>query len=368
MENRNIVVLLRVPFLDKIPSLKTLIIYLSKRGYHITIVTSYDEMYPQFDFQLDNISICLVKQRSKTFEVPTSMKLMLKSIFIWCKKRPKFFIGGDCLANILLFRLSKLLPIKYINFLLEYPDISSSKETRSLEEASYIITHDQWHSRFLQEHYKIGIGKFLFLPNASYTPMCYEKENYLYRELNIPMDKKIILHSGGLGKWFLCKELACSTGSWPDNFVLVFHTSHIVDSSPYYKEMIDNISEKVHFSVRPVSNEVLDKLVASAYIGIALYSVSELGYRALYMGLAAGKIGNYLKCGIPVIASDLPSLSYIEDYKCGVLVTDVNQVGEAILSIQEDYELYSKNARKCYQELWNPDRYLAEIEKKIFRS
>ena len=49
-------------------------------------------------------------------------------------------------------------------------------------------------------------------------------------------------------------------------------------------------------------------------------------------------------------------------------MADVNQVGEAILSIQEDYELYSKNARKCYQELWNPDRYLAEIEKKIFRS
>lgn len=368
MENRNIVILLRVPFLDKIPSLKTLIIYLSKQGYYITIVSSYSELYPQFDSQLDNVDICLVKQRNKIVEVPTSMKLLLKSIFIWCKKRPKFFIGGDCLANILLFRLSRLLPIKYINFLLEYPDISSSKETKSLEAASYIITHDQWHRSFLQKHYKIGLNKFLFLPNASYTPMCYEKDNYLYRELNIPMNKKIILHSGGLGKWFLCKELARSTDSWPENFVLVFHTSHMVNTSSYYKDMINNISEKVRFSIQPVSNEVLDKLVASAYIGIALYSVPELGYRALYMGLAAGKIGNYLKCGIPVIASDLPSLDYIKNYKCGVLVTDVSQVGKAILIIQENYELYSKNARKCYQELWNPDRYLAEIEKNIFRS
>ncbi len=368
MKNRNVIVLLRVPFLDKIPSLKTLIIYLSKQGYHITIVSAYNEKYPQFDFQLDNISICLVKQRSKAFEVPTSIKLLIKSVSVWAKRRPKFFIGGDASANMLLLRLSRILPIKYINFLLEYPDINSSKETKSLECASYIITHDQWHSAFLQEHYKIGVKKFLFLPNASYTPMCYEGENYLYGELNIPMDKKIILHSGGLGKWFLCKELACSTGSWPDNFVLVFHTSHMVNTSPYYKDMINNIPEKVRFSIQPVPNEVLDKLVASAYIGIALYSVPELGYRALYMGLAAGKIGNYLKCGIPVIASDLPSLDYIKKYECGVLVTDVSQVGKAILTIQEHYELYSKNARKCYQELWNPDRYLAEIEKNIFRS
>lgn len=366
MKNRNIVVLLRVPFLDKIPSLKTLIIYLSKRGYYITIISSYNEKYPQFDFQLDNVSIYLVKQRRKTFEIPTSIKLLLKSVFIWCRMHPKFFIGGDCLANVLLFRLSRILPIKYINFLLEYPNINNSKETKSLVAASYIITHDQWHSNFLQKHYKIELKKFLFLPNSSYTSMCYEGGNYLYKELNIPIDKKVILHSGGLGEWFLCKELANSTKSWSNDFVLVFHTSHIVDSSPYYKDMINNIPEKVYFSIRPVSNEILDKLISSAYIGIALYSVTDLGYRALYMGLAAGKIGNYLKCGIPVIATDLPSLDYIKNYSCGVLVTDVNQVGKAILIIQENYELYSKNARKCYQKLWEPEKYLVEIEKEIF--
>lgn len=74
------------------------------------------------------------------------------------------------------------------------------------------------------------------------------------------------------------------------------------------------------FSLNPVSTYELDSLVASADVGIALYSEKELGYRATYMGLAAGKIGNYLKCGVPIIATKLLSLSYIETYQCGILV------------------------------------------------
>lgn len=102
-------------------------------------------------------------------------------------------------------------------------------------------------------------------------------------------------------------------------------------------------------------------MISSADIGLAIYSEEHLGYRATLMGLAAGKIGNYLKCGIPVIASNMPSLSYLVDYKCGILINSENELEEAITTIKSSYESYRKNAFQCYNELWHPSNYIAKI-------
>ena len=80
------------------------------------------------------------------------------------------------------------------------------------------------------------------------------------------------------------------------------------------------------------------------------------------MGLAAGKIGNYLKCGVPVIATRLLSLSYIEEYNCGILVDKESDIADAINRILSDRDLYSKNAHRCYRELWYPKLYVYRIE------
>lgn len=106
-------------------------------------------------------------------------------------------------------------------------------------------------------------------------------------------------------------------------------------------------------------------MISSADVGLALYSEEELGYRATLMGLAAGKIGNYLKCGLPIIATRLPSLQYIEDYQCGVLINSESEIEEAIQLITSNRSVFSENAYRCYRELWQPQRYLAIIGKSI---
>lgn len=365
--NKRIIILLRVPFLDKIPSLKTLIIYLSRQSYNITIITTQRQYYPPLTFSSDNIKLKLVKERTKRIGIPTSIKLFTKCLCMSIKEKPLYFIGGDSIANKLLSLLSKFLPIKYINFLLEYPDLADREEKEALERANYIITHDVWHKKFLLEHYDLTDDKFLFLPNASYTQEYYGKSDYLFNVLQIPKSKKIILHSGGLGPWFLCKELAELSRNWTDEYILVFHTSHNVNSSEYYREIKkENIDNKnLKFSTTPVSNENLDNLVSSAYIGVALYSLNLLSYRATYMGLAAGKIGNYLKCGLPVIATKLPSLNYIEEYQCGILINTLDEFPNAVSKINTTYDRYSMNAHRCYKELWEPTQYLEVIRKTI---
>ena len=357
--NKNIILLIRMPNLDMIPSLKSLIIFISQHGFYITIISAYNDRIPQFSYTSNNIQLIQAKERTRKIGIPTSLKLLSLFILKYLKLRPKCVIGGDSSANYLL----SILKIPFINFLLEYPNLNSRKDRVCLEKAQYIITHDKWHREFLMEHFGLRFKKFLLLPNASFTPQYYETSYYLYDKLNIGRDKKIILHSGGLGPYFMCKELVDIANSWPDKYCLVFHTSYNATKTEYFNFLKTKIQDKdkIIFSTNPVPNNILDELIASAYIGIAIYSTDILSYRATYMGLAAGKIGNYLKCGIPVVATNVVSLSYIKDYQCGVLINSIDDIPDAIKTISNNYYIYSQNARKCYQELWDSQNYLQTI-------
>jgi glycosyltransferase involved in cell wall biosynthesis len=149
----------------------------------------------------------------------------------------------------------------------------------------------------------------------------------------------------------------------------VFHTSFRLEGDPYLEEVRRTVgAPRAYFSTEPVPANEVDSLVSSADVGVALYSVKELGFRAEFMGLASGKIANYLKCGLPVVASDIPSIRrYVESYRCGVCVQSADQVKDAIAMIMSDYRSYSENAVRCFNELWAPDRYCASIAERLDR-
>jgi len=173
------------------------------------------------------------------------------------------------------------------------------------------------------------------------------------------MDQKILLHSGGFGPWFDSKSLAKASTDLPRVYNLVFHVSHNIAQDNYYKDYVEkrNVDDKTIFSLQPVTTTELDELIASATIGIAWYSTEVLGYRATMLGLAAGKIGNYLKCGIPVIVPNYDSFSYVSEYKCGKQISDLHQLSATISEIDDNYLTFSQNARDCYDRLWAPEKY-----------
>ena len=367
---KHILLVLREPFLDRIPSLKTLVWFLLNHNHRITLITSESNKFILLSFDHENLQIIKVKQRSKRFESPTTLKLLWKTLSFVLTRRVDYLMGGDAIGNIIASKISRLLVKKHIFFMLEYPQIITEKvqcltrlqrlENKSLEKSDIIITHDKWHKQFLLTHFNLN-NKILLLPNSSFTPEIYMESNFLQKRLGV-QGQKIVLHSGGFGKWFKCKELADSTYNWDKNVKLDFHVSHRVEDDKYFEEVYESdYLGKVLFSLNPVSTYELDSLVASADVGIALYSEKELGYRATYMGLAAGKIGNYLKCGVPIIATKLLSLSYIETYQCGILVEKEKDIASAINKILSNRDMYSKNAHRCYRELWHPESYLKKV-------
>lgn len=368
---KHILLILKEPFLDRIPSLKTLIWFLLNHNYKISLITSESKQFTLLSFEHENLSIIKVKQRTRRFELPTSVKLIWKVFVFVIKGKIEYIIGGDAVGNIIASNISRLFRRKHIFFMLEYPQIitdtvchltrSQILENKALEKANMIVTHDNWHKQFLLTHFNVSATDIFILPNSSFTPKVSMKSDFLQKRLNLD-GKKIVLHSGGFGKWFRCKELADSTSNWDENIKLVFHISHNVQNDKYFNSIYrTDYRNKVLFSLTPVNTYELDKLIASADIGVALYSEKELGYRATYMGLAAGKIGNYLKCGVPIIATKLLSLSYIEDYQCGILINKEENILQAIRVILSDYSRFSHNAHRCYNELWYPEGYLYKI-------
>lgn len=359
-----ITIVLRSPFLDRIPSLKNLIKFLASKNIIVKVISSVHPNFPQTNFNNGNILMINSKERQKKWELPTSVKIfqsLAKDIMF---DKSDIYIGGDELGCKMLVKIKKIFHIKYWNFLLEYPDINNMSSIETLDEADMIITHDKWHSDFLNQSCGTRDSQFLYLPNATFTNENHNKTTYLADKVGLKYDEVILLHSGGLGRWFLCKELVEASKQLPSQNTIVFHTSHNVTGSDYFKEIADLVKTyhlPVKFSLDPVSDEELDILVASATIGLAFYSVKELGYRAENMGVAAGKIGNYLKCGVPVICTNVHSLSYIEEYKCGILINTFDELPNAVNTILESIDIYRENAYRCYRELWEPTLYLENI-------
>ena len=359
-----ITIVLRAPFLDRIPSLKNLIIYLANQGIRIKIISTSDSNYPPSKFSNLNIKLIKTSVRTKKFQKPTVVGLAHNVICDFLFDKSDLYIGADSFACKLLYQMRKVFSFKFWDFLLEYPELDDLQDRIILNTVSKIITHDKWHSDFLNANFGTSESQFLYLPNSTFTEETHLNSKFLHERLSIDPTQHIILHSGGLGKWFLCKELSENSSHLGKNSLIVFHTSHNTTGTTYFSELKDMVEIRklpVKFSLNPVSDKELDELVASASIGVAFYSIKDLGYKAEYMGVAAGKIGNYLKCGVPVICTRLPSLKYIEDYKCGVLIDDFSQLSDAVSTILNRHDEYRDNAYKCYRELWAPLPYLEKI-------
>ena len=359
-----VTIVLRSPFLDRIPSLKNLVLYLAEHGATVKVMSTIDATYPQSRFVNRNIIVKNTSVRTKKMQLPTMVGLARNLIYDILFDKSDIYIGGDSQACKLLYDLRFLTKIVFWDFLLEYPELDDRKDAAVLKYASKIITHDKWHSDFLNKNIGTVDSQFLYLPNSTFTKEVHNDSKFLHDRLGLNPERRIILHSGGLGEWFMCKEFTRSTEDLRDGFIVVFHTSHNTTGTSYFKEIQSEVSKNnlpVKFSLEPVSDEELDNLVASAAIGTAFYSVDILGYKAENMGVAAGKIGNYLKCGVPVICTNLPSLQYIKDYNCGVLINSFDEMPKAVESIMAKLEEYQENAYKCYRELWEPSAYLEKI-------
>lgn len=367
------IIIHKEPIVEKIPNLKALITYLLKQKVEVTLVTCTNKTYPLFESSSPYFRQILIPEKDSKFGLPTMVKFawaLIQHLSLLKAPSSKVIVAGQ--GALALGSLLKKLGVRYTGFVVEYPVLDAKQEMGVVEKweieglklSDQLIFHDQIHADLIYKHLNFNKPYFT-IPNGTDGQAALASTNFIHERLQLNHQQKIILHAGGFGVFFESIPLAEAFQKLPKAFTPVFHLSHDVSMEPYFQEFLKMNLSQVYLSDAPVKSDQLDFMFASCYIGIAWYNVSWLGFKAENLGLSAGKIGNYLKLGKPVIVPNFQSLNYITDYGCGIQIDSLEQLGEAIQAIDASYERFATQAVKCYQDLWYTDPYCEKIHQEL---
>jgi glycosyltransferase involved in cell wall biosynthesis len=216
-----------------------------------------------------------------------------------------------------------------------------------------IIVQDAERAALLHEENKTTGVPTKFIPNSAMGPSNWKEGNFLHKLLDIDQKARIVLYAGMIGDEARSLELAASARMLPSDYILVFHErKKRSESDPYLERIKSAAANKARLSLSPLPLEKIDRVFASARMGIVLYS-EQHGENFSCVSFASGKLSYFLRNGVPVMVSNLPGLRrIIERYKCGIIIDDLSEIESVIEIIDADYEQYSRNAVKCFDDMF----------------
>lgn len=175
--------------------------------------------------------------------------------------------------------------------------------------------------------------------------------DHFHRQFDLPDSTSLVLHAGSICEGMRSSDLAAIAAVWPSDRVLIFHSHTPIDLNTHYYRDIERSGEgRVLISTQPVAYDELDKLMASADVGVVIYD-STLGPNFQLLAGASGKLSHYLRCGVPVVSVDNPSIARVlQENQCGIGVKRVEEVADAVQTILSDHTNYRSRATKTYQD------------------
>jgi len=232
--------------------------------------------------------------------------------------------------------------------------------------AMFTIIQDWERANALIAENNISSSSIVVVPNGPLGPPCVAKSDYFQRKFGLSPSCRIVLHIGMISPSVLSLELAQVAGGWSDDWVMVYHEREKRSNcDPYIKQIREVGQGRVLLSLDPVPYDELDNVVCSAHIGVVFYQ-KALGPNFALMAGASGKLGHYLRCGLPVICLNLPGFGeMIHKYQCGVCVNSIEQVTEAIHTICQNYDCFRSNAIRCYEEVYEFSNHFQQVLCKI---
>lgn len=375
MPSPHVICISRNPNIQMYESLVELLSLLGESGFTVEIIC------PEHDFAEDSVwthpsvTYTFIKPSERRARIPMTGRLLLRSLRRALSHRPSLVMGADGLGSILAAMISTIVRRPFLYYGLELPQQHqkpmpwlTAMEHWSIRRAGLIVTMDRHHADFIHSQTGASLSRMALLPNAPSGGTTQDKGDYLRKRCPACAGKVLVLHAGGIGQAQQSLDLANAAENWGPSRHLVFHAHCRMDKEGYFQDFARTVMgmTHVHLNNEPVSPDTLDYVVSSADIGIAWYDRTFLGYRADLLGLAAGKIGRYLRNGLPVIVTNLPTIrEYIDKYQCGICVDTLDQTGAAMDTIMRDYERFRGNAFRCFDELWRPEPYLARLRERI---
>jgi len=353
---------------------------LRERGYEVEILTNRQtvarELLPQF--------VSLFERTAPRWTKKFPFNLIHFLFWAHAKDRRKhydFVIGYDPIGLVVATFLGVICRIPVIYHSLELwvsEDLpqhwkkfrwlpSEQRIIKCLERlchkrAEFTIIQDKRRAKVLFEDNQLVPGETYYVPHTGREQIFKPSGNpsYFQEKFYIDDSKTILLMIGGINHTTLALEVVVAASEWPETWHLVIHGF----STPEYLDKVSCAikSNNITLSTNLVSMEELSDLIASADIGLALYPNSNTNMYEM----TSGKIGQYFRCGIPVIANNFPNLvDVIEGSSAGICVPHLAAVPGAVDVILEDYDCFKKKAYKAYSEFYDFDRAFEPVLKRI---
>lgn len=227
--------------------------------------------------------------------------------------------------------------------------VLTSMQRRACEAASGILVQDRRRANALLTGSTASHERVLLVPNGPAGPPTFRHSDFLQAKFDIPPGMRIVLHAGMLDDCVLSLPLAESVRAWPASYCLVLHANQTIPpSNPYVQKIRAVADPRVFLSLDPVPATDVDEVIASAAIGLATYE-KDLGPNWDLMAAASGKLGSYLRNGVPVICTDQTGMRELMDrYHCGVAIASLEEIPAALDRISSDYIAFRKGAVECY--------------------
>lgn len=303
-----------------------------------------------FSKRLSKVKACFLKLVKKFLYVQLTKNFMKK-----IKKISFDYIWFSDIDTANLFK-NKLNNMKYIISVQEL--IVDRKYKTILEEANQLFVPEETRSFIIRSSYNLKNSPVV-LPNKPYDfRIIAQDKNILPKEIN---DRKIILYQGLFSKERNLMPFVNAIKELENKFVFLLQINTLSSNKEQY-DYISNVKNVFVVPTLPAPQHL--SITQSAYIGIVTYYHKDLNNEFC----APNKIFEYSKFGLPMISNDVAGLlNTVGKYNAGICLNldmaSTQDIKNAILKIDENYEYYSDNSKKLYESV---DR--KKILKKVLKN
>ncbi len=351
--------------IESVPSLRALVRFLADNGHKVTLICPADGRHRQLSIAGPNVTQYAIPLR------PGRGKFgRVQALFGWYRDATRLqipsgaiCIGVDAEGLLMAHRAAIRSRARLVYCSLEILCLSDHDtwgnrlvkaiERRCHRKAELTIIQDSQRAALLGGENRLANIPCVYLPNSSGEAASNAKTDYLQRRLALTAKTKIALHAGTIANWSDSIRLAAAAAKWPPEWVLVFQCrcKPEGDYASRVLTMADN--RRIWVLANPLETPEFHQLVASADVGVALYSPVVghhiSGKNVAVMGKSSGKIATYLQHGLPVVATQHSSLEYIDRYNAGRMVMGADEVVRILPELSKDALGFSRRAVTCYE-------------------
>lgn len=353
---------------------------LAREGYQVEFVAS---VRPQLAKYYGNLGLCI--RRLNMIRKNTTR---LRSLEFWFKMIPYICKGYDVVIAVeeigfliahLMKKIGRAKFFVYYSLELVLPkeirrSFSVRYQSYFIKDTDIVISTGMDRANIMAKEFKLKRTPLVIHNCPLYTQ--FNKNDYLK---NILKEKGfngnadfIVIYQGALNFDRCILEMISSVKIWDKKAALVI----IGYGDKEYIIKIEDTITKLNLKNRvfylgwiPEAREGLLKLTCGADLGLAFHRWRKLNLAyATYW--TPTKLYDYLACGLPVVASDNPSLNFIEEEGFGLCVNpeDPQDIAKTVNKIINDPTLYQKmatNSKTLFIERYNYQRQIRPFIKEL---